>query len=61
MCPPKKYLWPFINFLVKDGQEKEAYALLGKLKTVGGEEGRFAELLERKAKMSAQKGSYSDD
>jgi hypothetical protein len=47
---PRKFLWPYIHFLLGDGQEKEAFSLLETLKAAGGERGQFAEFLERKAK-----------
>ncbi len=46
---PEKLLWPYTEFLLKDGREREALSLLGKLKTAGGERGKFAKSLEERA------------
>lgn len=49
MAEPRLYLWPFINFLLKDGRQGEAFALLKELKKAEGAYGEFARLLEQKA------------
>ncbi len=49
MSEPKLYLWPYINFLLNDGRQGEAFALLKELKKAEGAYGEFARLLEQKA------------
>lgn len=56
MREPRSYLWPFISFLLEDGRQKEAFALLKEVKKAGGY-GKFAELLERKAVSACEKNS----
>ena len=51
---PRKFLWPYIAFLLKDGRKEEALSLLGTLKTAGGEEGRFIDSLEKKAESAVE-------
>jgi len=46
---PERFLWPYINFLLNDGRDSEAFALLKELKKVEGVYGEFARLLEEKA------------
>jgi hypothetical protein len=47
--PPEGFLWPYINFLLQDGREKEAFAFINGLKKAGGLYGEFAGILEQKA------------
>lgn len=47
--PPEGFLWPYINFLLQDGREKEAFALINKLKKSEGAYGELARLVEQKA------------
>ena len=46
---PRKFLWPYIVFLLGDGQDKEAFSLLKEFKAAAGENDQFAALLEQKA------------
>jgi hypothetical protein len=46
---PERFLWPYINFLLEEGRGGEAFSLLRELKTVKGERGDFAAMLEQKA------------
>ena len=47
--PPEGFLWPYINFLLQDRREKEAFALINELKKAKGTQGEFARILEQKA------------
>lgn len=49
MSEPKLFLWPYIYFLLNDGIQGEAFALIAELKKAEGEYGEFAKLLEQKA------------
>ena len=46
---PEGFLWPYINFLLHDGREKEVFSLISELKKAEGTHGEFAVLLEQKA------------
>lgn len=45
---PKLYLWPYINFLLREGMEKEAFYIINGVKKAEGYE-RFAVVLEQNA------------
>jgi hypothetical protein len=46
---PEGFLWPYINFLLHDGREKEVFSLISELKKAEGTHGEFTMLLEQKA------------
>ena len=46
---PNGYLWPYINFLLEDGRQDEAFAFIRGLKKAGGENAGLAKRLEQKA------------
>jgi Protein O-mannosyl-transferase TMEM260-like len=48
MASPEKVLWPYINFLLKDGRKEEAFGLLAELEKTE-RYGELAHLLEKKA------------
>jgi hypothetical protein len=47
--PPEEFLWPYINFLLQDGRQEEAFSFIHALKKTSGSNREFAELLEQKA------------
>jgi Protein O-mannosyl-transferase TMEM260-like len=48
MAPPERVLWPYIDFLLRDGRKDQAFRLLAQLKKTEGY-GELAHLLEKKA------------
>ncbi len=46
---PTGYLWPYINFLIKDGRQDKAFAFISGLRKSEGEYAGFAKHLEQKA------------
>ena len=57
---PERFLWPYLNFLLEEGREGEAFSLLRELKTVKGEWGDFAAMLEQKA-ISVKRGTLKSE
>jgi hypothetical protein len=49
IAPPEGFLWPYINFLLQDGRQKEAFDLINELKKTGDSYKEFANLLEQNA------------